>query len=858
MSADQTRILAEIAEMLRAISDSILPGEEIAAETRLVEDLGLASVGLAQLSGRIHARYGSASDIVSFLAGREAGATADLRVGELVDYLCGVVGPGVPGPGVPGPGVRGGNGRHPAAAGGDDTAVLATRLIERVVGRAPAPGRTFTEDGFTPSGMYRVLSALEQRFGTSGVEQLPGSLTVAELASYLDQQYGAQRAASLLRAAGGSPGTAGGPERPADGRRARNDNVAVLGEQAPDVARTLVGPPAAQVEVFMAGDGPPLILMHPINVGAGVFCRQFASLAGSHQLICMHNPGVGATTWDADLSLSGLARLQHSVLAELSVAPPFHVLGSSFGGLVAQEFALLYPAECASLVLAGCSYRAGGRRALRPLPDIVRDEFDRMHGSGADQTMEGSRAELEELLLRCESMDARVGLGYVDALMRNKPSLFAHLPEIAAPSLILRGSHDTLVPDKHAHLLYGAIPGAEFAELTDAGHFACLTHPRQVGVLLEPFLAARTGTARAGAPPADGGRAHAGDGLPRLAAATRGQPAAEPPDGTASPERCIILSSGRCGSTLLSDLIAEEPRTLSVYESLQPLRNALTLAPGSDLTGPEYWALLSVPGVQQRAMDRAGFIPREFRYPAGGRWGADLASIPPVVSVTLSRMSADPDDLFDVLAGKVPHFPSQPVGLHHKMLLDLLAEIAGRHRWVERSGASSSVAAPLLATFPEARFVYLTRNTADTALSMSKHPSFQLTAIGWEFARRYGFDPYERWPTAGQRPPDAGELPEEMRRLLPDQVTAEALRDWSRGLWFFEAMCAHMAGLAEQALADCPPRHLYRMRYEDLVARPADELTRLGEFLGFADPSGWARATADRVRPPHSRPLQSA
>jgi putative sulfotransferase len=89
-------------------------------------------------------------------------------------------------------------------------------------------------------------------------------------------------------------------------------------------------------------------------------------------------------------------------------------------------------------------------------------------------------------------------------------------------------------------------------------------------------------------------------------------------------------------------------------------------------------------------------------------------------------------------------------------------------------------------------------------------------------------------------------------------VTAEALRDWSRGLWFFEAMCAHMAGLAEQAITDRPPRYLHRMRYEDLIAKPIDELTQLGEFLGFADPSGWAAATADRVRPPRERPAQSA
>jgi putative sulfotransferase len=40
------------------------------------------------------------------------------------------------------------------------------------------------------------------------------------------------------------------------------------------------------------------------------------------------------------------------------------------------------------------------------------------------------------------------------------------------------------------------------------------------------------------------------------------------------------------------------------------------------------------------------------------------------------------------------------------------------------------------------------------------------------------------------------------------------------------------------------------MAYEVLVADPVGELTKLGEFLGFADPAGWAVSVADRVRKP--------
>jgi len=53
MSADPPRILAEVSVLLHGISDSLLPGEEITMETRFIDDLGLTSIALANLSGRV-------------------------------------------------------------------------------------------------------------------------------------------------------------------------------------------------------------------------------------------------------------------------------------------------------------------------------------------------------------------------------------------------------------------------------------------------------------------------------------------------------------------------------------------------------------------------------------------------------------------------------------------------------------------------------------------------------------------------------------------------------------------------------------------------------------------------------------
>jgi putative sulfotransferase len=279
--------------------------------------------------------------------------------------------------------------------------------------------------------------------------------------------------------------------------------------------------------------------------------------------------------------------------------------------------------------------------------------------------------------------------------------------------------------------------------------------------------------------------------------------------------------------------------------------------PLTELTGAQYWSLMSEPSELGSLMTRLGVVPSEYRYPAGGRFAGDQSTIPPILYVTLPGISADPDLLFGVLAEKVPQFPAQRVGLHHKMLLNLMASLTGKRRWIERSGASSALAQPLLEAFGEAKIVYLTRNIEDTAKSMSRHASFQFAAVRHEFHLRYGTDPYARWARKDLLP-DPEDMPEEVRRLLPDRLTAETLREMSQDPARYEAMCAHMMGSAEQALADMKPRHLHRIRYEDLLADPRDELTRLGEFLGFADPSGWAEGIADRVKSPRASSVRPA
>ena len=278
-----------------------------------------------------------------------------------------------------------------------------------------------------------------------------------------------------------------------DGHLAADDNAAVLREHCPAVRRDLLRLPDGPVEVFTAGTGPVLALMSPFNIGAGSFARQFAALTDEYRLVCVHHPGVGATGWAADLTLDGIAGLYREVLDQIGESGPVHVLGASFGGLVAQSFALRYPQRCASLTLVGSSYKVGNRRGeVNRLSVVAREDFDRIVAAGWPTAAHGAappdRAALEALLLRCESMDPQLGLRYLD-VFATQADLLGGLPGLTVPALIVQGRHDTVIPQKTAHLLHGTIPVARYEELPTAGHFPCLTHADEVHRLLLPFLA---------------------------------------------------------------------------------------------------------------------------------------------------------------------------------------------------------------------------------------------------------------------------------------------------------------------------------------------------------------------------------
>ncbi|OQO89697.1 hypothetical protein B1813_22625 [Saccharomonospora piscinae] len=316
-----------------------------------------------------------------------------------------------------------------------------------------------------------------------------------------------------------------------------------------------------------------------------------------------------------------------------------------------------------------------------------------------------------------------------------------------------------------------------------------------------------------------------------------------------SHEGAFVVGSGRCGSTVLSDLLAMHPETLSLQEFF------ITQFPDGMRLDAEptdrFWSILTRPNRSLSVLSRIGRLPPEYRYPEKTGEGPEWAEFPAILSNTLPSLSDEPEALFRRIEDLVGTFPTQPLPDHYRTLFAELTDMFGKSMWIERSGASSMYVQSLLAMFPRAPFVYLTRDSVDVAISMSRHPVFQLSEIGVEFLQNCGFDPFA---TGAEYDPKT--IPERLHPLLPENLTAETLDARSRSpetLTRLTYMVASMQYETTSSLLATPPERLMRLRYEDLVADPAKELERLGRFLGLSGLDDWLGRTVPEIRRPPRR-----
>jgi len=239
-------------------------------------------------------------------------------------------------------------------------------------------------------------------------------------------------------------------------------------------------------------------------------------LERGYRVLAVDPRGSGASDKpDAPYTADVVAEDLRAVL-EVGQAEPAHVVGLSMGGMIAQDFALRFPAMVKSLVLLS-TFAAPDEwftRLFRARRDLIERigivEHFRVYLMFVFSPM-AFRAIPEtitrvEQALRERPPDTRAYLRQIDYCLAHDSS--GELGAVTVPTLVISGTHDFLTPAALGKELAALIPGAEHAELEGASHALWLEVPDRLVGLVDEFI--RRTTIRANQAPRASGESAAG------------------------------------------------------------------------------------------------------------------------------------------------------------------------------------------------------------------------------------------------------------------------------------------------------------------------------------------------------------
>ena len=229
-------------------------------------------------------------------------------------------------------------------------------------------------------------------------------------------------------------------------------------------------------------DGAPFLLIEGLSAHMlgwrDEFCDRF--VRAGYRVIRLDNRDVGFSEHYPGKSygISDMADDVHELIDHLGVAP-VHVVGQSMGGMITQELALRHPRDVASVTLLYTtassrhvtldeSRQAPQRAATREEAIELHVTQERVCASRDYSFDEAWKRELGGLMYdRCYDPD---GVARQLEAVHKHALVPAALARLTAPTLIIHGTADRLIPHRASIQLHEAIPGSDLWLVEGMGH----------------------------------------------------------------------------------------------------------------------------------------------------------------------------------------------------------------------------------------------------------------------------------------------------------------------------------------------------------------------------------------------------
>ena len=245
------------------------------------------------------------------------------------------------------------------------------------------------------------------------------------------------------------------------------------------------------------GNGAPLLLIHGLGYARWGWEPVLPELAEQFDVILFDNRGIGES--DAPpgpYTVAEMAADAVQVLDEAGVARA-HVVGTSLGGMIAQELALAYPERVDRLVLA-CT-TPGGQKA-HPMPQVTVALMAEaatlepavalrrfVENALAPATVEAHPEIVEQIMAHRLATAQQPAAWAAQASAGATFDAYDRLGGLAAPTLVQHGDEDVVVDPRNADLLVELLPDARL-ERVPGGHLFFWEAPEQFVSSVAAFL----------------------------------------------------------------------------------------------------------------------------------------------------------------------------------------------------------------------------------------------------------------------------------------------------------------------------------------------------------------------------------
>ncbi|HKI99212.1 MAG TPA: alpha/beta hydrolase [bacterium] len=265
---------------------------------------------------------------------------------------------------------------------------------------------------------------------------------------------------------------------------------------------TRINAGALALDYELRGHGPPLLMINGFRRSRVVWLEPLLEALEPHfQMILFDNRGTGDSDKPEDgYTIEAFADDCAALLEALHI-PRAHVFGTSMGGMIAQRVATRHPQRVHGLAL-GCTNCGKGSvppekriwELLRLLPDAQMDAREVARRQEEAYVTDAFRAVNRPLLDRLFEI-VNESPTPVHAVKGHLAAIEAFdacddLERIQAPTLVITGAEDRLIPAENSRRMAERIPRAKLNLLPEAAHFFWVEKPRETAQALTDFLGA--------------------------------------------------------------------------------------------------------------------------------------------------------------------------------------------------------------------------------------------------------------------------------------------------------------------------------------------------------------------------------